>query len=73
MNSMYNAENNTAYIVKDTPNLAILNTLGVFEGSKIIKKNTYKLGGPVLILIDGREVAIGKDLALEIEVSKENV
>lgn len=73
MSNLYTAENDLMYIVGKTPNMSLLNTLGVFEGSKIIKKNTYKMGGPVLILIDGREVAIGKDLACEISVTKENI
>lgn len=65
---LYNAEDHQNYLVKSVPNLALLNTLGVFEGSKIMKKTTYSLGGPVLLDIDGREVAIGKDLAVAIEV-----
>lgn len=65
---LYTADNNHIYTVKSAPDLALLNTLGVFEGSKIMKKATYSLGGPVLIDIDGREVAIGKDLAVVIEV-----
>lgn len=73
MTNLYTAENNLTYIVEKTPNMSILTSLGVFEGSKITKKNTYKLGGPVLILIEGREVAIGKDLAREISVTKENI
>lgn len=65
---LYNSENNQVYQVIDVPNVALLNSLGVFTGAKIAKKDTYKMGGPVLIAIGSREVAIGKDLAVQIQV-----
>ncbi len=67
---LYNSNNDEWYQVIDIPDMALLNTLGVFVGAKILKKFTYKMGGPVLILINSREVAIGKDLALKIQVEK---
>lgn len=66
--NLYTSENNHTYRVLDIPQVAMLNTLGVFKGGLLIKKATYKFGGPALVEISGREVAIGKDIALNIEV-----
>ncbi len=71
MNILYDAKNNTEYIITKTPENTLLTTLGVFVESKIKKLVTYKFGGPVLILVDAREVAIGKDIAKLIEVEEQ--
>lgn len=65
---LYTSPNEQTYQVTTVPDMALLNTLGVFVGSKIVKKTTYKMGGPVLVLVGSREVAIGKDLAVQIQV-----
>lgn len=67
---LYNCTNDETYQVIAVPDMALLNNLGVFVGAKILKKTTYKMGGPVLVLINSREVAIGKDLATKIQVEK---
>lgn len=67
---LYTAENEKLYVVVEVPEYDLIKTLGVFEGSTITKKITYKLGGPVLLDVDGREVAIGKDFAELIKVSE---
>ncbi len=72
MNNLYEADINKIYEVKNIPNVDLLNSLGVFQGAKITKKATYNMGGPVLILIANREVAIGKDTAILIEVEEVN-
>lgn len=71
--NLYEAKENITYLVKSTPSVGVLNSLGVFEGSKLTKKSTYKLSGPVLVLVDSREVAIGKDFAILIEVEEVSV
>lgn len=65
---LYSSNNDEWYTIVDIPDMAMLNPLGVFVGAKILKKHTYKMGGPVLISINSREVAIGKDLATKIQV-----
>ncbi len=67
--NLYEANNNK-YLVTELPEIDLLNSLGVFEGAVINKVSTYKMGGPVLILIDSREVAIGKDTAILIKVEE---
>ncbi|OON99547.1 MAG: hypothetical protein ATN35_12050 [Epulopiscium sp. Nele67-Bin004] len=71
MEVLYNSTNNQSYSVVKTPNIPLLNVLGIFEGSQIFKKNTYKHGGPALVLVGNREVAVGKDIAELIEVKKQ--
>ncbi len=66
--NLYKLENEKQCTIKTVPTLDLLKSLGVFEGAVVTKKFTYNMGGPVLILIDNREVAIGKDLAIDIEV-----
>lgn len=70
MNSLYTSDNDENYTVTSAPELPLLYSLGIYEGSKLIKKNTYKGGGPALVLIETREVAIGKEIALNIQVEK---
>lgn len=68
MSVLYTSADEKNYVVTSVPNNHLLQTLGVFVGSTITKKFTYSNGGPVLVTIDGREVAIGKDIAVEILV-----
>lgn len=70
MAQLYTSSDNEMYVVISIPDNPILTTLGVFEGAKLTKKLTYKMGGPVLITISSREVAIGKDLSEQILVEK---
>ncbi len=71
MEFLYNSKDNEQYLIKETPDVPLLNSLGIFEGSKIIKKATYKLGGPALVMVNSREVAIGKDIATLIQVERQ--
>lgn len=68
--NLYTVESNKTYTIVETPDNNLINTLGVFVNATVEKKLTYGLGGPVLLDVDGREVAIGKDLALLIKVSE---
>ncbi len=73
MNSLYHLKDDKEYIVTKTPGVHLLDVLGIFEGSKITKKATYKNGGPVLVSVNGREIAIGRDYAMAIEVKEQEV
>ncbi len=70
--NLYEVEKDKNYKILNCPEVSVLNSLGVFNGSNVFKKETYKMGGPVLVLVDLREVAIGKDIAVEIEVEEVN-
>lgn len=71
MNSLYSAKDDLQYKITEMPEIPLLHTLGVFTGGIVKKMNTYALGGPVLLLIDRREVAVGKEFALKIMVEEE--
>jgi len=66
--SIYYAEDNSQYIVKSTPDLGILKSLGIVENARIQKLFTHRLGGPVLVRVGSSEIAIGKDIAEKIMV-----
>ncbi|MFI3114747.1 MAG: FeoA family protein [Clostridia bacterium] len=70
MSVLYEVENNKTYIVTKALELPLLSSLGVYEGSVVEKCTTYKHGGPVLLLIEKREVAVGRDIAVQIEVEE---
>lgn len=68
--NLYTSQINKKYLINEMPDNNLIKSLGVFNGSVILKKATYKHGGPVLLDVDGREVAIGKDIAINIKVSE---
>ncbi|WP_409967616.1 FeoA family protein [Bengtsoniella intestinalis] len=68
MASLYHAPSGSRYRILSLPSSPLLQSLGVFQGAIITKRSTYKLGGPVLLDIQSREIAIGKDLALQVAV-----
>ncbi|NLW56814.1 MAG: ferrous iron transport protein A [Firmicutes bacterium] len=68
--SLYNAPDNCCYTVSDVPNVKILNSLGFYPGTLIHKKKRYRLGGPVLVNLATREIALGKDIASAILVEE---
>ncbi|OOB80333.1 MAG: hypothetical protein BEN19_05500 [Epulopiscium sp. Nuni2H_MBin003] len=69
---LYDVPDNQVYRIIAAPNVALLNAIGIFKGQEVLKKATYKHGGPVLVEIESREVAIGKDFATQITVEKSN-
>lgn len=70
MKDLYSMQNEKECQIKSMPENSVLNSFGVYKGAKICKKVTYNVGGPVLIEVKGREVAIGKDIAMLIKVEE---
>lgn len=70
INSIYNADNNKCYIIINAPELGILKSLGIIKDALVRKKFTYSLGGPVLIMVESSEIALGKDIAEKIIVQE---
>lgn len=70
METLYTSKSDESFIITEVPQVNLLNSLGIFVGAKIKKKRTYKFGGPILIDIFGREVAIGKEIAEQIKVKE---
>lgn len=67
-NSIYYARDNSQYVITSTPDLGILKSLGIIKNASVQKVFTHKLGGPVLLRVGSREIAIGKDIAEKIMV-----
>jgi Fe2+ transport system protein FeoA len=68
---LYAAPEGRRYRVVSVPDVKILRSLGIFPGAVVFKKKRYRLGGPALILIATREIALGKDVARAIVVKEE--
>ncbi|WP_338140909.1 FeoA family protein [Methanimicrococcus hongohii] len=66
--NIYVAPNDTDYVVESVPDAALLACLGIYPQSVVRKSHCYKLGGPVILHISSRKVAVGKDLASQILV-----
>lgn len=47
-----------------------LDAMGVRPGKKVRKLGTQFMAGPITVLIDGRQVAMGRGIARKIEVRR---
>ena len=67
--SLYEAGKAGSFQVVSVPNIGLLENLGVRAGAQIRIQSRYAFGGPVLLCVEGAySVAIGKDIAEQIEV-----
>lgn len=67
-NTIYHAENNIVYRIKNAPRIGLLRSLGIVDNACVEKVMTYGLGGPVLLKVESSQIAIGKDIAEKIIV-----
>ncbi len=56
------------YEVQDLPNLHLLKALGLREGINLKVQSKQPLGGPIVVMIGNRSIAIAKSLAKDIIV-----
>lgn len=68
MENLHSVPHGCVYLISSVPDVPLLHSLGVYEGATVRKQNTYGLGGPTLLVVDTREVAIGKKYATQILV-----
>lgn len=68
--SLYYVKEERDYIVESVPKADLLPSLGIYPKSLIRKNYKYSFGGPVVVKVGSREVAIGKDIAEHILVSE---
>ena len=66
--NIYGADDGREYIVTSIPDLGILKSLGIVKDANVRKKMTHKLSGPVLLMVESCEIAIGRDIAENIMV-----
>ena len=63
-------ESNKVYKIISIPDVDMLESIGIRAGDTVIKKLTYPLGGPTIVEIDNREVAIGNKVAIRVAVEE---
>ena len=69
--SLYQAKKNRVHQVTSTPNISLLENLGLRNGTRLVVQNRYALGGPVLLRIENAfTIAVGKDIAIQISVKE---
>ncbi len=66
----YQADSGCEYVVAEIPDNSLLTSLGIYVNSIVKKNYRYKFGGPVVLRVSSRDVAIGKDVAQGIMVRK---
>lgn len=67
--SLYELKKSDRCKVGSTPkNNGLLNSIGVREGKNVSVVTKQPLGGPIIIQVDKRSIAIAKDIACQIEV-----
>lgn len=66
--SIYYAKDNLQYVITSAPELGILKSLGIVKNATVRKKMTHRMGGPVLLMVESSEIAVGKDIAEKIIV-----
>jgi len=67
--NLYEAKKNSTFQVDSTPEIGLLESLGLRAGTQITVQNRYALGGPVLLRVEGAySIAVGKDIAKQIAV-----
>lgn len=69
---LYNMKNNCRGVIVKIPNNILLEALGVREGKCFMCKVKQPLGGPMVIQIDDRKVAIDKAIAETILIEEIN-
>jgi Fe2+ transport system protein FeoA len=69
--NLYEAGKKGTFQVISAPEIGLLENLGLRTGTIIKIQNRYMLGGPVLLRVeDAYSVALGKDIAKQIQVQE---
>jgi len=67
--NLYKVKKNGTFSVVSVPEIGLLESMGLREGTQILVQNRYAFGGPVLLKVaDAYCVALGKDIAKQITV-----
>ena len=60
------------FSIGDTPSLMVkLNQYGLYQGDSLRVVRAAPLGGPLLVRVNGREIALGREIANKIIVEIE--
>ncbi|AFS77430.1 FeoA family protein [Gottschalkia acidurici 9a] len=69
--TLYELDKSRKCILAKTPGNSLLNSIGVREGKKVSMVTKQPLGGPIVVQVDKRNIAISKDIACQIEIEEE--
>ena len=67
---LYQGKKDYYYVIKELPDLQLLNILGVRKGIKIHIETKQPLGGPVVIKVGNRNIAIAKTIAKQMHIEE---
>ncbi|KAB2951807.1 ferrous iron transport protein A [Heliorestis acidaminivorans] len=67
---LYNIDQKSKYVIEQIPQVGLLKSLGLREGATVTVLSQQPLGGPIVIKIGSRHIAIAKDLADQITVKE---
>ncbi len=67
---LYNISCAKCCIIKKLPQVKLLNSLGLREGLTVSVKTVQPFGGPIVVSVGNRSIAIAKDIAEQIEVNE---
>ncbi len=57
-------------MIKQLPKIPLLHSLGIFEGLSTVVNSKMPFGGPIIITVGKRQVALGKEVAEKIMVEE---
>ncbi|QGG46630.1 FeoA family protein [Heliorestis convoluta] len=69
---LYDREQKSLCQIESLPQVSLLKSLGLRQGAVVSVLSKQPLGGPIVIKIGNRHIAIAKDLADQIEVREMN-
>jgi len=69
--NLYKAKPDCIYTAHSLPDVKLLENMGIRLGTKLLVRNRYAFGGPVVLRVeDAYTVAVGKDIAKQIIVAQ---
>lgn len=68
--SLYTLAKAHRCVIEKLPEITMLNSLGLREGISVTVKSKQPLGGPIVIQIGNRCIAVAKDVAEKIVVKE---
>lgn len=70
--SLYGISKNGTCTIATLPPVGLLKSLGLREGLQVMIRSKQPMGGPVIVQVGRRCVAIAEDIAKEIHVEEDN-
>lgn len=67
---LYNLKCKSCCVIKKLPPLGLLNSLGLREGITVSMLSKQPLGGPIVIQIGNRCIAVSKAVAEQIDIKE---